>query len=231
MRRYLHLMLPTVLALAGPACETGGEPRILRLSGQVRDYYTAAALPNVALTWGTALSVMSTNTGFYQIDNLMELDILFITGTVANYRPTRNEPVVLGRTSATADLVLVSTADAARQYTAVGETQAAGTATVIVNLRNADGMPHTGIPVADIVIEDTQLDPVGTGPFVFGAGGDVVSNATLNVTSEFSGRSRVAFLNVPAGNYTLRVTYTDSIPRVKTSPVVAVPGGVALLRR
>ena len=225
-------MLAAVLVFVGPACETGGEPRILTLTGQVRDYYTATALPGVVLSWSaTASPVTSSASGGYQINNLMPTNILFITGTLANYRPTRNEPVVLGTTSATADLAVVSVADANRQYVAVGVNAVPNTALVFVNLRNAALQPHTGIPIADMVIADTLDDPVGTGPFVFGAAGDIVSPATLSVTTEFNGLSRIAFLNVPPGTYTLRVAYTDGTPQVKTAIVVAVAGGITLIRR
>lgn len=225
-------MLPTVLAFAGPACETGGEPRILTLTGQVNDYFTATALGGVVLSWSTtATPVTSSGTGAYQINNLMATNILFITGTLANYRPTRNEPVVLGTTSATADLAVVSLADANRQYAGLGVTPTAATALVFVSLRDAAGLPHTGIPLADIFLADTLQDPVGTGPFVFGTAGDLVSPATLNTTTAFNGRARIGFLNVPAGTYTLRVAYTDGTPQVKTAIVVTVADGVTLIRR
>ena len=139
----------------------------------------------------------------------------------------------MGRSNATADLAVVATADAQRQYTALSITPAdSGSGTVFVNLVNAAGAPHTGIPVADIFIADTADDAVGQGPFVFGSGGDVVSQATLSVTTEFSGRSRIAFLNVPAGTYQLRVAYDDNgTPRLKTIQVVALDRGVTLIRR
>jgi hypothetical protein len=233
MRRYLPLIPAVVLLFGGAACETGDEPRILTLSGQVADYYTGNPLPGVALTWEDPnnRSTTTSGTGAYQIGNLMATEILFITGTLANYRRTRNEPVVLGTSSATANLALVATADAARQYTALGLTETAGTGLVIVNLRNAAGQPHTGIPLADIELQDAMGDPVGAGPFVFGAAGDVVDQATLNVTTEFGGRSRFAILNVPPGTYTLRVQYVDGTTLVKTAQVVAIAGTVTLIRR
>jgi hypothetical protein len=233
MRRYLPLILPVVLLLGGAACETGDEPRILTLSGQVADYYSASPLPGVTLSWDepNTRTTTTSGSGAYQIGNLLATEILFITGTLANYRPTRNEPVVLGTSSATANLALVANADAARQYTTLGLTETAGTGLVIVNLRNAAGQPHTGIPLADIELQDAMGDPVGTGPFVFGAGGDVVDQATLSVTTDVGGRSRIAVLNVPPGTYTLRVAYTDGGAQVKTAVVVVLDGTVTLIRR
>ena len=233
MRRYLPRIVPAVLVVAASACETGGEPRVLSLSGSVRDYFTGTALANVTLSWGTPpRTATSSGSGTYQLGNLRETEILFISGTLANYRVTRNEPVILGTSSATADLAVVAVADAQRQYTALSLTPTAGTAVVFVNLLNGGGSPHTGIPLADVVIADTLDAPVGLGPFVFGASGDVVSQATLNVTTAFAGRARVAFLNVPPGTYQLRVGYDDAgTPRVKTAQVVAVADGASLIRR
>lgn len=232
MRRYLPLTLAGVLLLAPPACETGDEPRILTLSGQVTDYYSAAPLPGVSLTWeDPGRSTTTSGTGAYQIGNLMPTEILFITGTLANYRDTRNEPVILGTSSATAALAMVAAADAARQYSTLGLTETAGTGLVIVNLLNAAGQPHTGIPLADIELQDAMGDPVGLGPYVFGAAGDVVDQATLSVTTAFGGRARIGILNVPPGAYTLRVAYVDGTPQVKTANVLAIAGAVTLIRR
>jgi hypothetical protein len=235
MRRYLPLIPAAVLAFALPACETGGEPRILTLTGTVRDYFTDAGLPGVGLSWDApgGQTVTSTAGGAYTITGLAELEILFIRASLNNYRATRNEAVVLGRSNATADLAVVATADVQRQYTAVGITPVdSGAGTVFVNLIDAAGNPHTGIPIAGIFIADTSDEAVGLGPWVFGSGGDIVSTATLNVTTEFDGRSRIAFLNVPAGTHQLRIPYDDGgTLRTKTIQVVALDRGVTLIRR
>ena len=234
MRRYLPLTLTAGLVLAPPACETGDETRLLTISGTTRNYYTGSALPGVVLDWEDpmALTVTSSSTGAYQINNVMENDILFITGSLTNYRSTRNEPVIPGTSNVTADVFMVSNTDAARQYTAVSITPVAGRAEVYVTLVNDAGQPHVGIPITDIVIADTADDPVGEGPFVFGAAGDIVVPGTLNVTTAFGGRSRVGFLNVPRGRHELRVAYDDNgTPRVKTRLVDTDSSGVTLLRR
>jgi len=234
MRRYLPLTLAAVLA-AMPACETGDETRLLTLSGFVRDYFTNTATPGVVLDWEDPLgaTVTSSTAGAYQITGLLETDIVFITGSLTSYRNTRNEPVILGTTDATANVAMVSIPDAARQYTAVGVTPVAGGADVYVTLVDALGQPHLNIPLSDIVIADTADNAVGLGPFVFGSAGDIVSQTELGVTTAFAGRARVAFLNVPAGRYELRVTYDDGTPpaAVKTRLVDTDSSGVTLLRR
>lgn len=226
-------MVAAVLLVAGPACETGGEPRILTLSGTVRDYFSGTALPNVTLTWDTPAKMVTSNgTGGYLINNLEATEILFLSATLANYRPTRNEPAILGTSNLTADQAVVGVADATRQYTSVGQSTVNNTSVVFVNLINAAGQPHEGIPLADIEIVDTLDQALGLGPYVFGSGGDIVSQATLSVTTAFGGRSRVGFLNVPAGTYQLRVAYDDAgTPRTKTAQVVAVANGATLIRR
>ena len=235
MRRYLPLTLAAVLAVATTSCETGDETRLLTLSGFVRDYYTNAAAPGVLLDWEDPLgaTVTSATNGAYQITGLLETDIVFITGALTSYRNTRNEPVILGTTDATANVAIVSTADAARQYTAVSVAPIAGRADVYVTLVDDLGQPHVNIPLTDIVIADTADNPVGLGPFAFGPAGDIVTQANLGTTTAYGGRSRIAFLNVPAGRYELRVTYDDGTPppAVKTRLVDTDSSGVTLLRR
>ena len=234
MRRYLPPTLVAVLALGLPACETGDETRLLTISGTTRDYYANSALPGVVLDWEDplGLTVTSSGTGAYQITNVMENDILFITGSLTNYRPTRNEPVIPGTSNVTVDEFVVSTADAARQYTTLSLTRTPGRADVYVTLVDPTGQPHVNIPLADIVIADTADNAVGLGPFVFGSAGDVVPQTTLTVTTAFNSRSRVAFLNVPVGRHELRVSYDSSgTPRLKTRLVDTDSSGVTLLRR
>ena len=236
MRRYLPLTLAAVLAVATTACETGDETRLLTLSGFVRDYFTNATAPGVVLDWEDPLgaTVTSSAGGAYQITGLLETDILFITGSLTSYRNTRNEPVIMGTTDATAIVEIVSIPDAARQYTAVSVTPIAGRADVYVTLIDAQGQPHVNIPLSDIVIADTADNAVGVGPFVFGPAGDIVTQSNLSATTAYSGRSRIAFLNVPTGRHELRVTYDDNgtpPPAVKTRLVDTDSSGVTLLRR
>ena len=75
---------------------------------------------------------------------------------------------------------------------------------VFATLVDRAGAPLAGVSVVDIQLLSADLLPVGMGPYVFGAGGDIVDNGTLSVTASFNGRSRVAFLDVPVGTLTLR---------------------------
>jgi hypothetical protein len=67
------------------------------------------------------------------------------------------------------------------------------------------------------------------GPYVFGAAGDMVDHATLGVSTTYDERSRVGFLDVPAGTHTLRVTVAPG--QTLTTTVATSAGGVTLVRR
>jgi hypothetical protein len=100
---------------------------------------------------------------------------------------------------------------------------------VIAELSDDAGQPRVGLPLADITLVDTAAVPVGTGPFVFGTGGDL--DPALTSTAAFGNRSRVAFLNVPAGINTLRVNVSNPSPATLSVQVVTSLGSVTLSRR
>jgi hypothetical protein len=203
------------------------------LSGQVRDYFSNAGLAGVLLAFSDqapVVGVTSSASGAYEFTGLLPNGDVTVFASLANYRTTRNERITWTTGAITADQAAVSVADANRQYTGLGRTAVVGTAVVFVTLVDAAGQPHTGIPVADITLNATG-GPVGVGPFIFGSGGDVVSNATLSVTTAFGGRARVAFLDVPPGAATLSVTFTSGTVQTKTITVNTSAGGATLVRR
>lgn len=235
MRPIRGVILPAVFALAfGCGDDPTGSGRVV-LGGAVRDYFSSSGLPDVTVTYvdeGTALVGMSGPGGAYLFLNLHPSSAAVVTAALAGYRTTRSEAIALTPPSVSADLEIVATADVARQYTGVGRTPVAGTSAVFVTLRDASGQPHTGIPVADIALApQAGGGPAGVGPFVFGASGDIVDNATLSVTTAFDGRARVAFLDVPPGAYTLTVTFTSGTVQTKTVNLDVVADGVTLVRR
>jgi hypothetical protein len=117
--------------------------------------------------------------------------------------------------------------DVTRHYKSVGLTPAPGTAVVIATLVDDAGAPLVGASVADIRLLDATSLPVGLGPFMFGAAGDIVDSSTLSTTASFNGRSRVAFLDVPAGKLTLTVIYSrDGKVITRSTEVVTTAGGV-----
>ncbi|MGH7702400.1 MAG: hypothetical protein ACREMO_04865, partial [Gemmatimonadales bacterium] len=231
MRVSRWFMWAALSAGTALACSSGSGSgvQIRTLNGVVRDYFTNGALNLVTLTVDgrPTLTAISSVGGSYEFADVPSNTTLQVVGSLANYRATRNEPIAVSTGSVVADLRMVSTLDANRQYTGLGRTPVAGTSVVFVDLVDAGGQPRPGIPVADITLVDGALSPVGIGPFVFGMAGDVVDQATLSVTTAFAGRSRVAFLDVPPGTQTLQVTV--GMPSVTlTTAVVASAGGATL---
>ena len=95
---------------------------------------------------------------------------------------------------------------------------------VIVHLLNASGQPLEKVAAADVVLAADNGSPVGAGPFFFGPAGDI--DPGLTVSGVFNGRSRAAFLDVPAGGCTLRVTAPNGGLERATVRLLANTGAV-----
>jgi hypothetical protein len=225
------LLLGAVLGCGDGTGQIGIISPSVTVSGVTHDYFTTAPLAAVALTVDDrpGLTATSAANGSYTFAFVSSSSTLRAVAALTSYRSTRNETLTIGSGAVFADLFAVSLADATRQYTAVGLTPTANTGVVVVNLRDAAGQPREGIPVANIVLLDSSQAPVGIGPFVFGATGDVVPHATLAVSTAFAGRSRVAFLDVPPGTFTLSVTIPG--PQTVTASVVVAAIGATLVQR
>ena len=115
--------------------------------------------------------------------------------------------------------------DVMRPYTAVGRTPTPGTGVVVATLVDDTGAPLVGVSMADIRLVDATSLPVGMGPYMFGAAGDIVDSNTLRASASFNGRSRVAFLDVPAGTLTLNVMYSRDGKVVTRSAQVIIKAG------
>lgn len=235
-RSKLRALAPGVLFGAALACgsgtgQIGSISPTVSVSGVTRDYFTTTTVGAVALTVDDhpGLAATSAANGSYTFPSVSSSSTLRAVAAVTNYRSTRNETLTIGSSAVVADLFAVAVADAARQYTAVSVTPTANTGVVIVNLRDAAGQPREGIPLANIVLLDATQAPVGNGPYVFGTDGDVVPQSTLAVTTAVAGRSRVAFLNVPAGTDTLAVTIAG--PQTLKASVVVTASGATLVQR
>lgn len=224
---------------AGDDVDGSADPALLSVSGKTVDYFTSTPLESVTLgTEGMtpAASGSSDATGNYEL-RVPPGSVFYASAARANYRPTRSAPIrVAGDSLVMTDLTLVSVNDSRRQYTSLGLTPTAGRAVLFGLLIRNNGMPLEGIPLADITLVDAQQAPVGLGPYFFGANGDLVSNATLAVSTAFAGKARVGFLDVPPGTYTLKVTYTagtgggGGTPEIRTYeiPIEAIADGATL---
>lgn len=219
---------------AGGDVDAAPTPAV-RVSGKAKDYFTGAALATVTVEsdgMEPQLNATSDAAGDFAFDTVPPGSVFYLSASRSNYRPTRGLPVRVEAMPVTADQPLVSVNDARRQYTTLGLPLAAGKAVVFADLLRRNGTPLVDVPVADIKLLDAASAPVGLGPYVFGPNGDLVPNATLAVTTDVGGRSRVGFLDVPPGQYTLSVTYVagGGAPMTDTTRVDAVADGASLAR-
>lgn len=207
----------------------------VRVTGKAKDYFTGAALATVALDsegMEPALSATTDATGDFAFETVAPGSVFYLIGTRTAYRPTRGEPVRVEDMAVVADQTLVSVADARRQYTSLGLPLVAGKAVVFAELLRRNGTPLVDVPVADVKLVDALGATVGSVAYVFGVNGDLVSSGTLAVTTAVNGRSRVGFLDVPPGSYTLEVTYATGggAPMTDRVPVETVADGASLVR-
>ncbi len=195
----------------------------LQVTGKSKDYFTAVTLSSVAITttgMQPEVNGSSTATGDFVLDDVPPGSVFYVSAQRELYRLTRNLAVRVTEASVIADQLVVSAADTRRQYVSVGRTPTLGTAVVFAELRRNNGMPLEGVPLADIVLVDGLAAPVGLGPFFFGANGDIVSNLTLATSTAFNGRARVAFLDVPPGPVTLKVSTVNGMGLPVTEDVL-----------
>lgn len=186
-----------------------------QVSGKAMDYFVAnTPLENATIT-ADGLDVPMTATsiadGGYTLENVPTGSTVFLSVTRENYRPTRNLPTAVADMPVTQDVYVMSNADVLRQYATDGKVPTPGTAFLAAEMLDALGAPLVGIPLANVVLVDALDQPVPgiVGPFFFGALGDV---DPLLLTSEtHGGKSRVAILDVPPGNFSLKVTYPDGL--------------------
>ena len=179
------------------------------VTGVVRDYWTGTSLASASV--GTVIPLRSDTTdalGNYVLLDVAPVTSVEILASLAGYRSTRNGPIAVTSASS-CDVYLMTAADITRQYATLGLTATANRAFVVAELREPDGTPLEGIPLADITLVNEAKTPIGLGPYFFGASGDVVSNFDLSVSTAFDGRARVAFLDVPITTATLAVASAE----------------------
>jgi len=196
-------------------------------NGFVRDYFSGLPLPSVSLTADGLQpppSTVSSGTGGYQLSGLPFNTALDVLGALPSYRSTRNR-VTIGSASVTADVWMVSQADANAQYASVGSTPSAATGVLFVELADAAGQPLEGIPLAGIALTDAGAPVTALGPYLFGPGGFL--DPTLTTTVAFNGHARVAFLDVPPGTFTLAV---NTMTGMLSTGAVIDAGGATLVR-
>ena len=237
--------LPTVDAAPtpdGPAVDVGQ-----RISGKAMDYFTNLPVDAAMVsTDGISPALMATagTDGAYALDHVPTGSKLFLSAIRTNYKLTRNVATTVAATPVLRDAYLIAGNDLKRQYTSVGlpaPVAGDGKAFVEVELRMLDGTPLVGIPITNIKLLDALNAPVTiAGTYFIGANGDTVPNpappATPLVATAYvfpagtPSRSRVALLGVPAGTYTLSVTYTPAAgPDVVETSTISTTADAAIL--
>jgi len=223
----LVLSLITLAALSGcpgsappnvadnPDAGGGGDdasPTSFLLSGKVMDYFGTTALADAVIaTGGLTPPLMATSAadGAYTLDVAVG-SALYVNASKTGYRPTRNAAMTVADQPVVQNLYLMTEQDVKNQYTAVGATPLAGTAILIAELRRNNNTPLEGIPLTNIQLLNAQNQPAPgvKGPYFFNAAGSVDTAQTI--ATAYQGRTRVAYLDVPPGTFTLAVTYLNS---------------------
>jgi hypothetical protein len=237
---------PTADAGTNPGDPDAGPPPVqaLNVNGAVSDYWngvlgtvipvegasvsTEGIDPQITTTTGTA--------GAYVLDNVPVGSVFYTSLTApANFRATRTEPITVVDQSLTQDLYMVSDADADRQFVSAGNIIPDPlTGAFIVDMYRNNGDPFVGLNPADLELLDALGQPViAMGPYFFGLGGDMLTNADVPQSLLALGKARVGYLNVPPGTYTFRINYLDGqgLPAlIDTMVTVSGPESFTLAR-
>ncbi len=214
-----------------------------RLSGKVIDYFNPNDLMDqVALASdGVDPAIMATSAagGVYEFAEVPIGSKIYFTATRANYRPTRNAAVTIGDMEVIQDLYVMSNAETLRQYTTTGTIEVANTAFVAAELKRNNGMPFEGLAIDGLTPQITLVDAndaIVPGVSIFGFGvTDLIPRDPLatepQLTTIANGKVRVGLLNVPEGQFTLKLSYLDNNnqPQTTTAPVVTKAGGATIL--
>ena len=184
------------------------QPRTVSIAGTVIDYFsgnpvTTARVSATGLDPG--LSGTSDASGRYAFSgDSAGAECFLSVFDVENFVDTMTGPFNVAAAPLTLTAFAVAATDLNRQYATVGRTRSDGLGVVVVHLLDASGQPLETVAASDVVLAADNGSPVGVGPFFFGPAGDI--DPSLTVSRVFSGRARAAFLDVPAGACTLRVT-------------------------
>lgn len=187
-----------------------------KLTGKAYDYFTNAIVATAMVSTDGLTPALTATTGAdgaYELDNISPGSKLYVSAIRMNYKSTKNIQTAVAGVDVMQDIFLLGGPDIKRQYTTAGLTQDATKGIAVAELRMMDGTVLTGVPLANIKLLDAANAPVTVGGVYFiGAAGDVDKTLTVSTTETYPAgttpRARVALLGVPAGAYTLSVTYT-----------------------
>jgi hypothetical protein len=204
-----------------------------RVSGKVLDYFTNDPLPATAITTDgltPAVAATSAADGSYSLDVAVGSK-LFAQTARATYRTSRSEVITVADMPVTKDLYAVASADVNREFASVGVTQTTGTI-IAAELQKNNGDPFTGLALTAITLVDANnvAVPGISGPYFFNTTGDLDTTVVTSAAFGTPPRARAAFLNIPAGTFTLKVAFLDGMgnPKTNATTVVVDAGGATL---
>ncbi|MEO6773760.1 MAG: hypothetical protein ABI467_12200 [Kofleriaceae bacterium] len=203
------------------------------VSGKVMDYFTGDALAATAIATDGLTPAAAATSG---ADGAYSLDVpvgskLFAMTSRGSYRSTRSAVITVTDQPIAQDLYVASSADVARQFSSVNVTQTTGTI-VAAEVQKNNGDPYAGLPLTAFTLVDSANAPVVgvSGPYFFGAVGDLDLAVTTSTAYGTTPRVRVAFLNVPAGTFTLNTAFLDGMgnPKINSTTIIVDAGGATL---
>lgn len=242
MRRALSLCLLGIAACPGAAPPNNGDHPVdaavdapssadLLLSGRTMDYFGGVPIGDVAIVTDgiePSQSTISSPDGLFELPMFVGSNF-YLNAAKTDYRLTRSTAISIMDDSVMADAYVMSVQDVKNQYTSAGAIPTAGTAFVVAELRKTDNTALE-VPLTDIKLLDANNAPVTVkGPYAFNAAGAV--DPLLTDVTAYSGKSRIALLDVPPGTYTLSVTYPggDGTPVTQGTSVATIADGATLV--
>lgn len=209
-----------------PAGQAPGEPALVSIAGDVRDYWSDIAVVGAQVrTIGLTPEVSGQSDAdgrFVMAGQATGGSCVVAVAGPDGYLET-TMPLELSNGPTTCTALAVAVPDMRRQQEVIGGVPAPNSALVLVHMFDAAGSPLEMVPLADIALLTEGGRPVGDGPFFFGTTGDIQPQAELSICRALDGRARAAFLNVPPGDHALQLTAPDGAGNLQR---IVVPVGV-----
>lgn len=177
------------------------------VGGKVLDYWTLSAVPDaLVITLAPPKIDISDDIGQYLLEDFASNTAVTIhTSKPPGFRQARNVEILIGEQSLEEDIFVAPEASILSQFATIGTIEQDHRAIVIAEIRDSDQSPLEGIPLANVVLTNSSMVPIGDGPYYFGPAGDI--DPTITTSTSYMGRgTRLAILNVPSGEATLTVT-------------------------
>jgi hypothetical protein len=208
--------------------------KLASIAGHVRDYWSGTAVGGIQVTTlglNPNLASRSDDAGRFVMSGRSTGNrCLLVTSALEAYAETV-VPIELSVGPSTLSAVAVAKADINRQFASLGVSREPDSGVVILHLLDVKGAPLEMVSSADISLIAANGLVVGSGPYFFGAAGDLLTQTELPLSRAFDGRARAAFVNVPNGDLSVQVTAAvgpeHTLARVAV-PIQARSGAIVL---